>query len=101
MKAFLRDLNGENLRGCAGFAFDTRFAAPLSGHASSAIEKQLKNCGLEIITRHFSAFVEGGHKEVEGGVRLREGEQAKFEEIGKTIGKVLSAKIPKEEGVVI
>jgi flavodoxin len=101
MKDFLHELNGADLGGKGGFAFDTRFDVPLSGHAAKAIEKQLKNSGIGIISQHASAIVLGGHKEEEGGVKLKDGEEKRFEEIGKTIGAIFSGNMPRKEEIII
>lgn len=88
MKAFLRNLKGIDLSGRYGFAFDTRFAAPLSGSAAKLIEKELKDRGVLIIAPRESAIVAS----LKGAMVLKEGEEARFREIGARIGATLAAK---------
>jgi menaquinone-dependent protoporphyrinogen IX oxidase len=59
MKNFLAKLPTVELRGKRGFAFDTRYTAPLSGSAGRYIEKHLERIGVEILRRHRSAYVRG------------------------------------------
>ena len=81
MKKFLSKLKGINLSGKYGFAFDTKFDSCMSGSAAKFIEKELRKLGLQIIAPRESAIV-FGMKEKEGGARLKEGEEARFEQIG-------------------
>ena len=67
MKALLRNLKGIGLSGKCGFAFGTRFAAPLSGSAAKLIEKELKDRGILIIAPRESAIVAGAKGAVQGG----------------------------------
>jgi flavodoxin len=89
MKAFLRNLKGVDLSGRCGFAFDTRFAAPLSGSAAKLIEKELKDRGSLIIAPRESAIVAGGKG---GAMLLKEGEEERFKQIGARVGSTLAAK---------
>ena len=91
MKEFLGKLKSIDLSGKHGFAFDTRLGAPLSGSATKFIEKELKNLGLQIIAPRESAIVFGVKKE-EGGARLKEGEEKRFEQIGTQVGTALAAR---------
>jgi flavodoxin len=91
MKEFLGKLKSTDLSGKHGFAFDTKFNAPLSGSAAKFIEKELKNLGLQIIAPRKSALVLGVKKE-EGGARLKEGEEKRFEQIGTQVGTALAAR---------
>jgi len=100
MRDFLQKLKDSDFRGHFGFAFDTRFENALSGSAAKTIEKQLKGCGLEIIAPHESAFVIGRQKQEKGGVKLKDGEEKKFEQIGKTIGSTLREK-RSNKGILI
>ena len=85
MKEFLGKLKSTDLSGKHGFAFDTKFDAPLSGSAAKFIEKELKNLGLQIIAPRESAIVLGLKKE-EGCARLKEGEEKRFEQVGLQVG---------------
>ena len=89
MKAFLRNLKGIDLSGRDGFAFDTRFAAPLSGSAAKLIEKELKDRGVLIIASRESAIVARAKG---GAMLLKEGEEERFKELGARIGTTLAAK---------
>jgi flavodoxin len=91
MKKFLGKLKSTDLSGKHGFAFDTKFDAPLSGSPAKFIEKELKNLGLQIIAPRESAIVFGLKKE-EDGARLKEGEEKRFEQIGTEVGTALAAR---------
>ncbi|MGA2240256.1 MAG: flavodoxin domain-containing protein [Candidatus Bathyarchaeia archaeon] len=91
MKEFLRKLKSIDLSGKHGFAFDTKINAPLSGSAAKFIEKELSNKGLQIIAPRESAIVFGVKKE-EGGARVKEGEEKRFEQIGLQVGTALAAR---------
>ena len=89
MKALLRNLKGIDLSGKRGFAFDTRFAAPLSGSAAKLIEKELKDHGVLMIASRESAIVASA----KGGVMLlKEGEEERFKEVGARLGTTLALK---------
>jgi len=88
MKALLRNLKGIDLSGKYGFAFDTRFAAPLSGSAAKLIEKELKNHCILMITSRESAIVAGAKG---GAWLLKEGEEERFKEVGARVGATLAA----------
>lgn len=85
MKKFLSKLKSLDLSRKYGFAFDTKFDSCMSGSAAKFIEKELKKLGLQIIAPRESAIV-FGIKEKEGGARLKEGEEARFEQIGLRLG---------------
>jgi flavodoxin len=89
MKALLRNLKGIDLSGKYGFAFDTRFAAPLSGSAAKLIEKELKDRGILVIAPRESAIVAGAKG---GAMLLKEGEEERFKQVGSRIGSTLAAK---------
>jgi len=89
MRALLRNLKAIDLSGKYGFAFDTRFAAPLSGSAAKLIEKELKDRGILIITSRESAIVAGAKG---GAMLLKEGEEERFKQIGARVGSTLAAK---------
>jgi len=90
-KEFLRRLQGRNLSGKFGFAFDTKLERPLSGSAAKLIKKELKNLGLQIIAPCESATVFLVNGQV-GGAYLKEGEEKRFEQIGAQVGTTLAAK---------
>ncbi|HEV2226312.1 MAG TPA: flavodoxin domain-containing protein [Nitrososphaerales archaeon] len=94
MKRFLEGLHGEVLSGKYGFAFDTKLGRPLSGSASGYIEKELGKVGLEIIARRESAIVYGTGGSM-SGMRLIDGEEQRFEAIGREVGAVLTARVEK------
>ena len=91
MKEFLGRLKSTDLAGRYGFVFDTKLDAPLSGSAARFIEKELKSAAVQIITPRESAIVFGVKKE-EGGMRLKEGEEKRFEKIGLRVGTALGAR---------
>ena len=85
MKDFLLKLAGvQSLKGKYGFAFDTKFASPLSGSASKYIEKRLKDLGMRIVRPRQSAIVDKTEGPLEGG------EVEAFEQIGFDIGTSLT-----------
>jgi len=91
IKEFLGKLKSVDLSGKYGFAFDTKLGAPLSGSAAKFIEKELKSMGFQIIAPRESAIVFGG-KGKEGGMRLKEGEEKRFEQVGTQVGTALTAR---------
>ena len=91
MKEFLAKLKSIDLSGKCGFAFDTRLDSRFFGSAAEVIEKELSNKGLQIIAPRESALVFGVKKE-EGGARLKEGEEKRFEQIGIQVGTDLAAR---------
>ncbi|MDG6995124.1 MAG: flavodoxin domain-containing protein [Nitrososphaerota archaeon] len=91
IKEFLEKLKNVDLRNKCGFAFDTRFSFPLSGSAARYIEKELKRSGLEILVPRTSAIVESA-KEAQSGVKLKEGEEKKFEQIGRQVATAFAAR---------
>ena len=92
VKEFLGKLRGIDLSGKLGFAFDTNFHFLLSGSAAKHIENELKRLGLQIIAPRESAvvFIPKGGKESD--VRLKEGEEKRFEQIGTKVGAALVAR---------
>jgi flavodoxin len=92
MKEFLGKLKSTDLSGKYGFAFDTKFDAPLSGTAAKFIEKELKNLGLQIVAPRESAIV-FGVKGKGGGAMLKEGEEKRFEQFGLRVGAALAANV--------
>jgi flavodoxin len=93
IKEFLQKLNSDDLSGKSFFAFDTKVSLGIFGSAAKYIEKELKNLDLLAVVPRESAIVstnrEGG---AINGATLKEGEDKKFEEIGKEIGKSLVLK---------
>jgi len=78
-----------DLPGKFGFAFDTKVDSRFSGSAAKLIEKELAKHGLKIIAPRESAIVltEKGIN----GAHLKEGEEARFEQIGRELGVKLTA----------
>ncbi len=91
IKEFLEKLSTTSLSGKLGFAFDTKLPFPLSGSAAKYIEKKLEHIGLQMILPHSSAIV-ASQKESTGGVKLKEGEDKRFEQFGLELGKALLSK---------
>ncbi len=92
MKEFIRRLNGAGLAGKYGFAFDTKLSRPLSGSASGYIEKELGKLGLRSIARRESATVYATGSGM-SSMRLKDGEERRFKEIGRSVGTALVAGI--------
>ncbi len=88
IKEFFENVKNIDLSGKLGFARDTRLPFPLYGSGAKFIESELKNSGLEIIMPRASPIVVS-HKEEEGGIKLKEGEEKKFEQIGLQVGATL------------
>jgi flavorubredoxin len=90
MKDFLQKLaETETVKGKLGFAFDTKFASPLSGSASKYIEGRLSKLGAKIVRPRQSAIV----KKSEGP--LAEGEPEAFDRIGFEIGTTITKTLVK------
>jgi flavodoxin len=93
IKKFLAKLQGIELVGKNGFAFDTKMDSRLSGSAAKFIEKELSNQGLIIITPRESAIVFTiKDKGAISGARLKEGEAERFMKIGTQLGRALKAR---------
>ncbi|MDA4130907.1 MAG: flavodoxin domain-containing protein [Thaumarchaeota archaeon] len=94
MKEFLGKLKGVDLSGKTAFVFDTKVSPGIFGSAAKYIEKELKNLGIHVLSPRESATVsttrEGG---AISGATLKEGEEKKFEEIGKELGKSMVASV--------
>lgn len=100
MRQFLERLKGINLKGKAGFAFDTKLDSHLSGSASKFIEKRLAGLGLEIIRSRVSAIVIAQKKSDTGGEAiLKEGMEELFEQVGNELGKLLDARSKRLQGI--
>jgi flavodoxin len=95
MKEFLHKLKALDLRGRAGFAFDTRNHSRMNSRslfmlensAARGIESSMKRCKIRMIVHRESAIVEGRDGPLDIGVEKR------FFEIGKDLGRSLSSKV--------
>ena len=92
IKEFLENLRAVDLRGKWGFAFDTKLGSVLSGSAAGRIEKDLKKIGLELIAPRESAIVFGTGSSM-SNIRLKDGEEKRFEEIGVKIGAIVKGRM--------
>ncbi|HEV2137707.1 MAG TPA: flavodoxin domain-containing protein [Nitrososphaerales archaeon] len=97
MKQFLEGLHREVLSGKYGFAFDTKLARPLSGSASGYIEKEFGKVGIQIIAGRESAIVYGTGNSMSSmsSMRLKDGEEQRFEGIGREVGAALATRVGK------
>jgi flavorubredoxin len=87
LKEFLALLKDVDLKGKAGFAFDTKLESRFSGSAAKFIEKKLEELGLEIIRPRESAIVIDLKKKGRVGESvLKDGMEDRFESIGKELG---------------
>jgi len=82
MKDFFQRLEGIDIRGKKGFAFDTKLKSRFAGSAAKGIEKRLEKLGVSIVKPHASAIVKGG----EGP--LEEGMEEMFKQIAGEIAKL-------------
>lgn len=95
LKEFLKMLQGTDLRGRYGFAFDTKLESRLSGSAAKFIENKLQELGLEIIRPRASAivFVQKKNKDTKDDTGeitlLKDGMEGLFESIGKELAILL------------
>jgi flavorubredoxin len=91
LKEFMARLEGVDLKGKRGFAFDTKLESRFSGSAAKFIEKKLAERGLYIIRPRASAIVVGQKAKTAqvGEATLKEGMEALFESIGKELGTLL------------
>jgi flavorubredoxin len=95
MKEFLQKLKALDLRGRAGFAFDTRNHSRMNSRsllmlensAARSIESSMKRCKIRMIVPRESAIVEGREGPLDVGVEER------FLEIGKDLGRFLASQI--------
>ncbi len=92
IKEFIGKLNDAGLAGKSSFAFDTKLGRPLSGSASGYIEKELGKLGLRAIAQRESAIVYATGSGM-SSMRLKDGEEQRFEEIGHRIGSTLLTKL--------
>jgi flavodoxin len=92
MKEFLERLKDVDLGGKFAFAFDTKLDSRLSGSAAKYIEGALDDQGLRIVAERESAIVttlkQSGQIK---GALLKDGEESRFEMLGRTIGEALMA----------
>lgn len=87
IKEFLAKLKDIDLSGKYGFAFDTKLDSRFSGSAAKYIEKELVNQGFRIIAPRQSAIVFSiKERGAIVGARLKEGEEKRFEEVGRLVG---------------
>jgi hypothetical protein len=69
------------------FAFDTKLDSRFSGSAAKHIEKELINQGFRMMAPRESAIVSSiKERGAIVGARLKEGEEKRFEEIGRLVG---------------
>jgi len=93
MKEFLGRLDSVGLSGKSSFAFDTKLNSRLSGSAAKFIEKELSGLGLQPLAPHESAIVFSlRERGAITGARLKDGEDERFEKIGRQVGMALAAK---------
>lgn len=92
MDEFLEELKKVQISGKPYFAFDTRTGAPFTGSAAKCIQTRLEKHGLRKVAKRESALVRSVRQGtlITGNV-LREGEEARFEQIGRTIGNAFVA----------
>jgi flavodoxin len=92
IKGFLAKLDGAGLAGKWAFAFDTKLDSRVSGSAAKFIEKVLKRLGLRIIAPRESAVVISPLAKDRASVtKLKDGEEKRFQAVGKTVGTALLA----------
>ena len=105
IKQFLDKLQNEqpDLQGKFGFAFDTRVAPGILGSAARPIERDLKkNLKMTVIAPHQTTIVTSIRKHgAIVGAELKEGEEKKFEEIGRSLGSILRQSSIPETPIVI
>jgi flavorubredoxin len=92
MREFISGLEGIDLSGRLGYAFETRLDRPLSGSAAKPIERGLKRVGLRMVATHGSArvFLVDGRTDDAGLVK---GEEGRFEQIGVQVGLRMRARL--------
>jgi flavorubredoxin len=91
IKGFFEKLKSVDLQGKFAFAFDTKYEKMFSGSAAKYIESELKRLGLQIISPRESAIVRGVTGRPFEGAWLKEGEERRFEQIGRQVGTALVA----------
>jgi len=92
MKDFIAALAGRaELSGRYCFAFDTKLDWRISGSASKFIEK-LEKLGLRTLARRESAIVQGSQSKDRASITmLKEGEEQRFQQLGRLVGAALLA----------
>jgi len=92
IKDFIARLDGAGLAGKWAFAFDTKLDWRISGSAAKFIEKELKRLGLRILAPRESAIVSSpAGKDRAIATKLKEGEELRFQQVGKMVGNSLLA----------
>jgi flavodoxin len=98
-KEFLKALEGVELEGKFGFAFDTKLDSRLSGSAAKYIEHSLDDDGIYIAAPRESAIVnskkEGG--KIIGAI-LKDGEEKRFEALGMKLGSAAADEMVRVRG---
>lgn len=97
MKAFLEMLEGIDLKGKFGFAFDTRIDNFFAGSASKYIEGRLRKYGLRMIMPRSSAYIQTTKSKKEekdakarrASAVLKQGTALEFEKLGEELGRRL------------
>ena len=96
MKDYLKDARGVDLAGKMGFAFDTRLDSRFSGSASKFIEHALDDQGVHVLAGRESAIVSTTReKGAIVGAKLKEGEEQRFNELGRRLGELAEQAWPK------
>jgi flavorubredoxin len=92
IKDFLPRLASAGLAGKWAFAFDTKLDSRISGSAAKLIEKVLGRLGLRIITpRECAIPFSPLAKDRASVTKLMNGEEKRFQAVGKTVGTALLA----------
>ncbi len=100
MDEFIEEVRKVQLTGKPYFAFDTKNSVPFAGSAAKCIQNRLDKQGLSKIAGRESAFVRSVRQGslITGNV-LREGEEARFEQIGYRIGRTMMASVPVKSAI--
>ncbi len=85
VRRFLGALEGRDLRGMRGFAFDTRYPGPRSGGAAKVIQRRLEQLGFGILMPSSSGFVTRGQDPGGEGTLAAHAEE-RFELVGQELG---------------
>lgn len=95
MDEFIEQLRKTDLSGKPYFAFDTKNSMPFTGSAAKCIQNRLEKMGMSTIARRESAIVKTVREGtmITGNI-LRGGEEARFEQIGYSIGRTLLVAMP-------
>ena len=96
MMEYLKAVKEVDLGGKLGFAFDTKLDSKMSGSASKYIERSLEDQGLYMVARRQSALVTTTReKGAIVGATLKEGEEKRFNELGRRIGDLAAQAWPR------